>query len=106
MCVGWSDAVQQLNKDETEWLKLPKSSKLAATSQRQLFESNPDGYLKTVFKLNNKSKWPQTIVGFGGTMDEVKGVLKKYGYTEKMRLWNCLLPADGNSECSLSVYER
>ena len=39
-------------------------------------------------------------------MEEVAAVLKKHVYVEKTRLWNCLIPVDGNNECSVSVYER
>lgn len=99
-----------MNKEEIDWLQLPKSTKLSNInsnlSQRQQFEANPSGYLQSVFKLNSKSNWPQSIVGFGGTMEEVGSVLKKYGYIEKTRLWNCLIPVDGNNECTMSVYER
>jgi hypothetical protein len=100
-----------LNKDEIDWLKLPNSNITSTTqdatlSERQQFESNPSGYLKTIFEINNKSKWPQLIVGFGGTMEEVDDVLKKYEYREKTRLGNCLVLIDGHNECSVSVYER
>ncbi|KAL4535557.1 hypothetical protein Ndes2437A_g06266 [Nannochloris sp. 'desiccata'] len=107
---GWADAVHQLNKDGTDWLQLPKFTRIAdvqsTLSQRQQFESNPSGYIKMVFKLNSKIEWPQVIVGFGGTMDELDAVLKQYGYREKRRLWNCLVPVDSKNECSVSVYER
>ncbi len=107
---GWHDAVHQLNKDETAWLQLPKPPKIASTQkiplQRHQFEADPSGYLQTLFKINNKVKWPRSIVGFSGTMGEVAGVLGKYGYREKTRLWNCLVPVDGNNECGVSIFER
>ena len=99
-----------MNREEVDWLQLPKPTKLSNNqsnfSERQQFEANPSGYLQSVFKLNSKNNWPQSIVGFGGTMEEVAAVLKKHVYVEKTRLWNCLIPVDGNNECSVSVYER
>ena len=74
------------------------------SSERQQFETDPKTYLSELFDRNDMTKWPHHIMGFSKTMHIVSNLLTRKGYEEKLRLWNCLLPADDSNECSLSIY--
>ena len=98
--------MQQLNAGEMEWLTLPSAPLSSGVSQRQQFEANPRAYLTSVLKQNKSTKLPHFIAGFTAVMENLSGILSKYGYREQEnRLWNCFSPAnDNNSECSVTVY--
>lgn len=98
--------MHKLNERETEWLAIPGPSGAGVPSERQRFEAAPAAFLMAVFDVNSKASWPTVIVGFTQTLNDLDGVLKRRGYAESSRLWNCALPADGNTECSLSIYRR
>lgn len=100
--------MQNLNKEAIKWLKLPSGpiNDSTRSSERQQFEAAPENYLKEIFKGNPLENWPQHIIGFSRSLDEVSILLKRQGYKEEERLWNCLLPADSSNECSISIYRQ
>ncbi len=98
--------MQKLNANESKWLMVPQLSGAGAPSERQRFEAAQSAFLEAIFEANSKARWPTVIVGFTQTMADMEEVLKRRGYAESSRLWNCAFAADGNAECSLSIYRR